>query len=282
MRFMTRIMITLGFALLLALAGASVAFAQSAEVTGSVDYDGKHVNMQFSTAEYKTALSKMVPGDTVGLTVDLVNKTEKSTDWYLENKILKSFEEGAKATGGAYTYELAYTDPAGKTQVIYSSETVGGEGSQGLHDATSGMEDYFYLARIDKKAQGKLSISVTVDGETANNDYQQTLASINVNFGVEEVAAAQATDTEESTTAPGSGSNTDSTTAAPSDDDDDSESAGSGSSSGNNSGSGSLTRTGDSTRLIVLIILFVAAAAALAVVLVARRRTRGGSDEESV
>ena len=49
-------------------------------------------------------------------------------------------------------------------------------------------EDYFFLERLDKGEKGTVSLFVKLDGETQGNDYQDTLARLQMNFAVEKVA----------------------------------------------------------------------------------------------
>ena len=73
---------------------------------------------------------------------------------------------------------------------MYSSEVVGGEEDvknegEGLHQATNYLEDYVYLGRLAKDEAGKVVLTVKLDGETQGNDYQDTLARLQMNFAVE-------------------------------------------------------------------------------------------------
>ena len=69
-------------------------------------------------------------------------------------------------------------------------ETVGGESEQaerqGLYEATSGLEDSFYLDTLKSGEAGEISLRVALDGETQGNDYQNTLARLRLNLAVEE------------------------------------------------------------------------------------------------
>ena len=86
------------------------------------------------------------------------------------------------------TYPRAIWAAGGET-VLYSSEVVGGEGAkeEGLHQATNGLEDYFYLGRLSKDEQAMIRLYVQLDGETQGNAYQDTLAKLQMNFAVEGV-----------------------------------------------------------------------------------------------
>ena len=96
-----------------------------------------------------------------------------------------------------YIYQIrkipvTYKDAAGTETVLYSSEVVGGEEDtskegEGLHQATNGLEDYFYLGRLSKNEQAMIRLYVQLDGETQGNAYQDTLAKLQMNFAVEGV-----------------------------------------------------------------------------------------------
>ena len=148
----------------------------------------------FTTGDLTDAVYGMQPGDTILLSLELENRNGATTDWYMTNQVLQSLEDkNANARGGAYTYRLAYTAPDGQTvTTLYDSDTVGGEAENsapgiglGLHEATSALKDYFYLDTLKKEEGGSIALEVALDGETQNNDYQDTLADLQMNFAVE-------------------------------------------------------------------------------------------------
>ena len=49
------------------------------------------------------------------------------------------------------------------------------------------MENYFYLDRLESGQSGSVSLYVQLEGETQGNDYQDTLARLQMNFAVEKV-----------------------------------------------------------------------------------------------
>lgn len=143
----------------------------------------------FKTVDLNDVIHNMQPGDTAVLTVALQNKNSSSTDWYMTNKIISSLEDSAKAAaGGAYTYILTYKDAKGATKTLFSSDTVGGEntiGGGGLNEVNSALKDYFYLDTLSSGQNGSVELTVALDGETQGNDYQNTLADLQVNFAVQ-------------------------------------------------------------------------------------------------
>lgn len=159
-----------------------------------VNFNGEKMDSNFDSSSLSSEVYKLLPGDSISLQVGIRNSGEGETDWYMTNEILQSLEESQSvAEGGAYTYELTYVDHSSKETVLYSSETVGGEGSseagEGLHQATDSLEDYFYLDRLKKGESGSVHLKVALDGETQGNGYQDTLAKLQMSFAVEKVTA---------------------------------------------------------------------------------------------
>ena len=141
-------------------------------------------------------LSELQPGDTAEFTVSLQNQHQETTDWYMENDIIRSMEDydNNRATnGGAYSYRLVYYDDANKNgRVLYDSEAVGGENAPtdalvGLNEATQNLENFFFLGTLKNSQEGKVTLEVGIDGEAQGNDYQNTMAQLRMRFAVEMV-----------------------------------------------------------------------------------------------
>jgi hypothetical protein len=180
---------------LLLLCSISVpAFAEA--LAGDVTFTsgGRMVEENFNVDQIFDALE---PGDSATYTVYIHNQHPSTTRWYMSNEVLKSLEDSAAAGqiyGGVYSYKLSYVGPGG-SQVIYDSERVGGdEGFQqdgdseervGLHEATSNLEDYFFLDTLNSGESGVVTLTVSLEGETQGNIYQNTAARIQMNFAVE-------------------------------------------------------------------------------------------------
>lgn len=149
---------------------------------------------------YKRLSQTMQPGDTATIVMNIRNSYGESTDWYMSNEIIQSLEESTYqgvdntvAEGGAYTYRLVYEGPAGSanSRVLYDSNRVGGENgmtgaNEGLELATEGLENWLYLDSLRTNQDGKLLLTVALDGESQGNDYQDTLAKLIMRFAVEE------------------------------------------------------------------------------------------------
>ncbi len=114
----------------------------------------------------------------------------------MSNEVLESLEDAGDAAGGAYDYLLTYTGTSGKTTTLYSSEKFGGEGKiggVGLHGATRTLQNYFYLDRMKNATSGVVKLKVALDGETLVNDYQNTLARLQMDFATELVSGGGST-----------------------------------------------------------------------------------------
>ena len=158
-----------------------------------VKFLGDEMESNFRSYQIQEEVANIQPGDSVIFTVDLKNQSDITTDWYMTNEVLRTLEESNDcAEGGAYTYILTYVDTEGKENILYTSEVVGGEEDitlegEGLHQATNNLEEYFFLDRLQAGEGGYVSLFVMLDGETQGNDYQDTLARLQINFAVEKV-----------------------------------------------------------------------------------------------
>lgn len=158
------------------------------------DFTGDKIESNFTSAAIADEILQILPGDTITLEVSIQNSYDEETDWYMTNEVLETLEESKdSAEGGAYTYILTYTGADGSVTELYNSDTVGGEGDvaedlEGLHQATDSLKDYFFLERLDQGEKGTVTLFVELDGETQGNDYQSTLARLQMNFAVEKVA----------------------------------------------------------------------------------------------
>ncbi len=175
---------------LLVLASSMTVSAEDrkASFTGRVTFDGKKMESNFNNTKINDEIISLQPGDSVELTVKLKNDYKGEVDWYMENEVLKTLEDSGKAEGGAYDYLLTYTDTKNKTRTLYASEKFGGEETRngvGLKSATKTLENYIYLDRTPGGAEGTVKLKVALDGETLVNNYQNTLARLQMNFATE-------------------------------------------------------------------------------------------------
>lgn len=181
--------------LILALAGCLTvpAWAETLYGDGSwtvVFTPEKELETNFGAGSLTDVISGMQPGDTAVLRLAVRNDYGAGTDWYMTNKVLFSLEDrsaNSRTGGGAYTYILTYSGPDGTVE-LFNSDTVGGEGEngagEGLHQAAGALEDFFYLDSLGRGQSGTITLEVALDGETQGNDYQDTLADLQMNFAV--------------------------------------------------------------------------------------------------
>lgn len=161
----------------------------------NVTFDGKKMKNSFTSSDIDSAIYDILPGDSIEIHLDLQNTSKKSADWYMTNEVLQSLEDSKNvAEGGVYTYVLTYVNPEGKDRLLYSSEALEGEYIQ---EATGALEDYFFLDSIKAGKSGEIVLKVGLEGETQGNDYQNTLARMQMNFAVEPTIEGSHTITKE-------------------------------------------------------------------------------------
>lgn len=233
---------------LLVLASSLTVHAEDrkASFVGKVTFDGKKMDSNFNNTKINDEIISLQPGDSVELTVKLKNNYKGKVDWYMENEVLRTLEDSGKSEGGAYDYLLTYTDASKKTRTLYASEKFGGEETRngvGLKSATKTLENYVYLDRTKAGAEGTVKLKVALDGETLVNDYQNTLARLQMNFATE-LPSDDAT--------PGSG--------------------------GNGGGRREIIKTGDQTQTLLFVLLTLGAG--LIFLLAAFMRMRRSDEEE--
>ncbi len=232
---MKRRLLGLCLAGILVLASSVTAFAEDRQGASGwqVSFNGKKMTSNFTTANLGDEINEMQPGDSVELTITLKNDFNGEADWYMKNEVLSTLEDAGDAAGGAYDYLLTYTDTAGTTTTLYSSEKFGGEGRYngvGLHGATTSLEDYFYLDRMGNGDKGVVKLKVALDGETLVNNYQNTYAKLQMDFATELVQPGSA--------APGSGNR---------------------SGSGSGGSSREVIKTGDQSQIMLYMLLMLGA-----------------------
>ena len=237
------------------------------------EFTGDKLESSFTSEGFADEIKDLQPGDSILIRIAVKNSSVGDTNWYVSNEVLRSLEDGSPANGGAYTYRLAW-EKGGEEDVLFNSETVGGENEQterqGLYGATSGLEDSFYLDTLGSGEEGEISLRVALDGETQGNDYQNTLARLRLNFAVEETDGNDGNN--------GNGNN------------DGGHNDGGNGGDGNNGGGAESggrfytpggARTGDPAQLMLLSVAALASGLALMILLVVyQRKDRGGNKHE--
>lgn len=161
-------------------------------VNQTVTFDGTNLTSSFDSQTIADAISNMEPGDQVDFEVTLVNNYTEKTDWWMRNEILQTFEDTRdEARAGGYSYYLTYTGSRGEL-VLFSSDEIGGSDAdnpenekEGLNQVEGAIKDFFYLDALDAGQSGRVHLTIVLDGETQRNNYQDTLANLELQFGVE-------------------------------------------------------------------------------------------------
>jgi hypothetical protein len=152
------------------------------------EFTGNAIDSNFTSQSFADEIKFLQPGDSIVIRVAVKNGSQSDTDWYMSNEVLQSLEDSSPAKGGAYTYELTWKG-TGDPATLYNSESVGGEKNnadrQGLHEVTDNLEQFFYLDHLAKGEEGIITLKVALNGETQGNNYQNTLARLQLNFAVE-------------------------------------------------------------------------------------------------
>lgn len=165
-------------------------FADTIPAQTSVTYDGKTLSNEMT--DLTDIIKGVQPGDTASISVDLYNNSGNTTYYYLTTSIVKSLEDASNASNGAYTFSLVYQAADGTQTVLYNNDTVGGEGTSdlvGLNQVKITENDsYVYLDGIKAGGQGKVFLNITLDGNTQDNSYMNTLAELQLRFAVENAA----------------------------------------------------------------------------------------------
>ena len=173
-------------ALMLVVAGISgtklTANAETEGLSWSVTYNGSGFTSTYDASN--ATISDAMPGDTIEYTVEYINGSSEAAVFYMNADVVKTLEEGAEASGGAYSYKI--TTNTSDTP-IFDSETVGGDATAvvGL-DQVNGKEGaYFSLGEVAVGKSGKVTVSISLDGNSQTNSYMDTLAEIELKFGAE-------------------------------------------------------------------------------------------------
>lgn len=188
-------LLTLLLTLTMVLAMGQMAFADDYTAKGGTyTYDGSDIELTAGES-ISEAVEQLEPGDTVKITLTYKNDTSDTTEWYMENTVLKTLEEEAGMDGG-YTYVLSNIGPDGKENTIFDTRegAVGGaekKGGTGLEQATNATEgelnsqDYFFIQELKANESGKTVLTVGLDGETLANIYETRDGSIQIGYAVE-------------------------------------------------------------------------------------------------
>ena len=187
---------TLLLTLMTVLMMSQAAFAESYD-GGTFSYDGSRINNSKAAATFDEEIANLQPGDEMTFTFTYKNDSDESTEWYLENKVVKTLEE-QDAVNGGYTYELV-NDGKEKGHVeIFRSKAVAGyedanqdKADKGLTSATNATEDWLYIDTLKPGQSGKTTLKVALDGESQPNSYENRNGQLRIAYAVEETAVGE-------------------------------------------------------------------------------------------
>ncbi len=199
--------VLLAAGLMSAALSAVPAAAESFEVQGNCEYNGREIISDFDTGVLADTVENLQPGDDVSFRVRYSNESTETTDWYMENEVLQTLEKttAAKkvagvgtAQGGGYQYKLIHYDKNGTPEILFGDENaetglegvVGGEATpgdmEGLEQATNALDEWFWIQTLEAGESGVVELQVAFDGETQVNDYMDTDGGLAVRFSVEQ------------------------------------------------------------------------------------------------
>lgn len=120
-------------------------------------------------------LEGMYPGETRTETLTLVNNDYREMKFYMNSKVLDEF--GNETSSGAIAYDFNFKING---EDLFDG-LVGGEDNVG----EGMMEDNILIATLAKGETATLEMSVTADGDTMDNSYQDASGLIQYTFSVE-------------------------------------------------------------------------------------------------
>ncbi len=167
-----------------------VAQAEEVGVDWTVTYTGSSIESNYEEkygSSTHATISDAMPGDTLYYEVTYVNGTSAAATFYMNAGVVATLEAGSEATGGAYSYNITNN---GTT--IFNSNTVGGDNTTtvGLDQVDQGESAYLSLGSVAAGESGVVRVSISLDGNTQDNSYMSTLASLDIQFGAEPTSDA--------------------------------------------------------------------------------------------
>lgn len=183
-------LLNLAIALTLVVVGVSsakiYASAETIDRGWTVTYGGKsEVDFSSTYATDYTKITGAMPGDTIQYTITYKNEADEASLFYMNANVVKSLEDGKKDNGGAYGYTIKNNGTE-----IFNSDTVGGDAGSNKNDIglaqVCGEEGtYFSLGKIPVGGSGKVTVSITLDGDSQLNQYGAKAADLNFFFKAE-------------------------------------------------------------------------------------------------
>ncbi|NLU25356.1 MAG: hypothetical protein GXW99_11755 [Clostridiales bacterium] len=152
----------------------------------TVTYDGNKISYNYTdTNQFGTAFEGMQPGEARTLEITLSNTSGETANFFMDTAVIKAFEDAVKANGAAYQVAMDVVQDGTATNIYggTSGSTVGGN-NNGLYDLNGNLNKTFLAAKIPADKTAQVRLTVALDGETNNNNYQALTGTFQFNFSV--------------------------------------------------------------------------------------------------
>lgn len=182
---MKKIMFVFGMIASLLLGMNTVAFADEVP---TATFDGsKEIKYNYSdTDNFGTAFEGMLPGEERTQEILLKNEYDRSVNFFMQQEVIKAFEDTVNANGAAYDISLNLVKD-GETTVIFGGSEEDGAGrvggdSEGLANLNDAMDGWIYLTALEPDETASLQMTVKLDGESNTNAYQSASGTFDFQF----------------------------------------------------------------------------------------------------
>lgn len=180
---MKRIIMIIGLITSLLFGTNTVAFAQE---TPTVTFDGSS-EMKYNydnTQNFGTAFEEMLPGESRTQEILLKNDYTRGVDFYMQQEVIRSFEDTVEASGAAYDISLVLVKGQERTQIFGGGEDAGriGGDEEGLANLNDAVDGWVYLTDLNAGEVASLQLTVTLDGESNTNAYQDASGTFEFQF----------------------------------------------------------------------------------------------------
>lgn len=131
--------------------------------------------------EFSNKFTGMIPGETRSKEFTLSNQDDRELRFYINASVLSDLtNDNISASGAVYTITLLRDG-----EEFYRGIIGGVEGT--LKDLNSGnISQNQLIASLKKGESSRITMKIGIDGESMNNDYQNTVGQLRLEFNVEQ------------------------------------------------------------------------------------------------
>lgn len=154
-----------------------------------VEFDGT-TSLKYNMDEdaFGTHFEGMMPSEERIQSITLKNTSDKEVHFFMSTEVIKVFEDAKEsAKDGGYTVSLTLVQD-GKETLIYGNRgeiNVGGTDGNGLYDMNGTLNDKFMIATLSPNKEAVVNLSVKLDGQTIDNEYQGLPGTFQFDFTVQ-------------------------------------------------------------------------------------------------